>query len=92
MALKSDLPYWADEYVKHIRQHRPKMYRSLKQSGELETVALSIQKSAKAMYDSLYASAKACGDSDFAADCSATGIVMREFILLPSERDVPDLD
>jgi hypothetical protein len=91
MAKKSNLPYWAEEYVKHIRQHRPKMYKELKQSGELESLALSIQASAKSSYDSLYASSKANGDNDRTADFYATGVVMRQYILLPTEQDVPEL-
>ena len=87
----SDLPYWAEEYVKHICIHRPKMYKELRKSRELEPLALSIQESANASYDRLYASYIANGDNESTADFYATGEVMRQYILLPSERDVPVL-
>lgn len=91
MALFSHLPYWARKYVQHIREFRPKMYKELKTSGELEPLALSIQESADSTYDSLISSYKAQGMSDRSAEAYADGDVMRQFILLPSERDVPVL-
>jgi hypothetical protein len=87
----SDLPFWAEEYVKHICIHRPKMYKELKKSRELESVALSIQNSAKSLFDGLVASNMAMGMSESSARASARNHVMREYILLPSERDVPVL-
>ncbi len=87
----SDLPYWAEEYVKHICIHRPKMYKELRKSRELESVALSIQNSAKSLFDSLVSSNMAMGMSERSARTAAGNHVMREYILLPSERDVPVL-
>jgi hypothetical protein len=91
MALFSHLPYWAEKYVLHIREFRPKMYKELKASGELEPLALSIQESADSTYDNLISSYKAQGMSESSAEAYADGDVMRQFILLPSERDVPVL-
>lgn len=87
----SELPYWAEEYVKHLYTYRPKMYKELRKSKELEALALSIQDSAKASYDRLYASYLANGYNETTADIYATGEVMRQYILLPSEQDVPVL-
>ena len=87
----SELPYWAEKYVLHICFHRPKMYKELKKSRELESVALSIQGSAKAAYDRLYTYYLGIGENETTADNYATSQVMREYILLPSERDVPVL-
>lgn len=87
----SDLPFWAEEYVKHICIHRPKMYKELRKSRELESVALSIQNSAKSLFDSLISSNMAMGMSERSARTAARNHVMREYILLPSERDVPVL-
>jgi hypothetical protein len=85
------LPYWARKYVEHIREHRPKMYKELKQSGELESIALSIQVSADATYDRLVEFNKARGDNERSAEIFAEGDVMRQYILLPTEQDVPVL-
>jgi hypothetical protein len=91
MALFSHLPYWAELYVLHIREFRPKMYKELKASGELEPLALSIQESAHSSYKNLVSSYQAQGMSERSAKSYADGDVMRQFILLPSERDVPVL-
>jgi Transposon-encoded protein TnpV len=91
MAARSDLPFWADQYVKHIRQHRPKMYKELKDAGELEALALSIQNSAEDCYNRLVQSYKASGDSESTAEMYAESDVMRQYILLPTEQDVPIL-
>ena len=87
----SDLPFWAEEYVKHLYTHRPKMYKELRKSRELEPLALSIQDSAKKLLDSLISSNMAMGMSESAARTAARNHVMREYILLPSEKDVPVL-
>jgi Transposon-encoded protein TnpV len=91
MATPTELPYWANEYVTHIRAHRPEMYEEMVESGELEQHALSIQSSAQAYYDQLFAHNKAQGENDTTADFYAKGDVMREYILLPTEQDVPEL-
>jgi hypothetical protein len=91
MALYSHLPYWAELYVLHIREFRPKMYKELKASEELEPLALSIQESAHSTYKSLISSYKAQGMNETSAEAHADGDVMRQFILLPTERDVPVL-
>jgi hypothetical protein len=90
MKLKT-LPFWARKYVEHIRQHRPKMYKDLEQSGELEPLALSIQASANAAYERLVEFNKARGDNESSAEVFAEGDVMRQYILLPTEQDVPVL-
>jgi Transposon-encoded protein TnpV len=87
----SDLPFWAEEYVKHLYTHRPKMYKELRKSKQLEPAALSIQESADALYDRLVEANMARNMSESAATADATNQVMREYILLPSERDVPSL-
>jgi hypothetical protein len=91
MTTSRELPYWANEYVNHIRQHRPEMYAELEESGELEPLALSIQSSAQAYYNQLFAHNKRNGENDTTADFYAKGDVMREYILLPTEQDVPEL-
>ena len=87
----SELPYWAEEYVKHLYTYRPKMYKELRKSKELEALALSIQDSAKKLFDGLLASNLAMGMGESAARAAARSHVMREYILLPSEQDVPVL-
>jgi hypothetical protein len=91
MATPTELPYWANEYVTHLRAHRPEMYEEMVESGELEQHALSIQASAQAYYDQLFAHNKGQGENDATADFYAKGDVMREYILLPTEQDVPEL-
>jgi hypothetical protein len=91
MATPTELPYWAKEYVTHLRQHRPEMYEEMVESGELERQALSVQGSAQAYYDQLFAHNKGQGENDATADFYAKGDVMREYILLPTEQDVPEL-
>jgi Transposon-encoded protein TnpV len=85
------LPFWARKYVEHIREHRPQMYKDLEQSGELEALALSIQESASAAYERLVEANKLRGDNERSAELFAEGDVMRQFILLPTEQDVPVL-
>ena len=87
----SDLPFWAEEYVKHLYTYRPKMYKELRKSKELEPLALSIQDSAKKLFDGLIHSNMAKGMSESAARTAARNDVMREYILLPTEQDVPTL-
>ena len=87
----SDLPFWAEKYVRHIREFRPKMYKELKEAEELEPLALSIQNSAEDSYDRLVKHYKATGDSESTAEMYAESDVMRQYILLPTEQDVPVL-
>jgi hypothetical protein len=91
MALFSHLPYWAEKYVLHIREFRPKMYKELKASGELEPLALSIQESAAKERERLVQYYMSTGSDESSAITFARSEVMRQFILLPSERDVPVL-
>lgn len=91
MATPTELPDWASEYVTHLRQHRSEMYQEMVEAGELERQALSVQASAQAYYEQLFAHNKSQGDNDATADFYAKGDVMRMYILLPTEQDVPEL-
>jgi hypothetical protein len=67
------------------------MYKALKASGELEPLALSIQESAAKERERLVQYYMSTGSNESSAITFARSDVMRQFILLPSERDVPIL-
>jgi hypothetical protein len=91
MMAELSLPYWAEEYVNHIRVHRPNMYKELKATGRLETVALSVERSASDAYERLIQSNLAQGMNEDTAEMFADSETMRQYICLPTEADVPDL-
>jgi hypothetical protein len=92
MAPETDLPYWAEEYVLHIKEYRPKMYKELKVSGELETVALQVQESASAAFERWKSYFMSTGSNETSARTFANSEVMREYICLTSEEDEEDED
>jgi hypothetical protein len=91
MMTKLSLPYWAEEYVAHIRVHRPRMYKELKATGQLENVALSVDRSASNAYERMIQSYIAQGINEDTAEMFADSETMRQYICLPTEADMPDL-
>jgi uncharacterized FlgJ-related protein len=69
--------------MKHLKQFRPKLYREMKKAGELEKFALSAQESAKDMFETLVRRGVDPHDAQIRAE--------RTYILLPDEKEVPDL-
>lgn len=93
----SGLPFWARRYVEHIYDHVPDTYDELEESGQLMETALSVEKSAKALYEQLYDQHKAAGSNDTTADIMAESSVMRACICIApdeedEESDYPDWD
>lgn len=72
---------WAMEAEAHWRKYRPKMYRELKQSGELNDF---LEKAARRAMDQCVAYVEA-GMHPFEAESEAK----RDYLLLPDEDDVP---
>jgi hypothetical protein len=83
---------WKQEYINHIREHRPKFFRELEESSELDNVAQSVHESASEVYQKLVDQSLEQGMNLVIAEASATSEVMRLYILLPTEKDVPNLD
>jgi hypothetical protein len=70
-------------YMAHLKEFRPKLYRELDRKGELEAAALKAQVDAKDMLATLM---------DRGVDPSeAQKQAERTYILLPDEKEVPDL-
>lgn len=84
---------FADLHMKSMRENRPKTYRALLASGDLDEVALGVGRTATAMWKSMvesaYAEANAATSPQEkagilnAAQWTATSEVMREVVLVP---------
>ena len=85
------LPYWGQEYVNHIKAYRPNLYRELKQTGQLQSAALAVQSSAQEAYQQLLQVQLDQGIAESTAKALAQNEVMRQYICLPTEADVPTL-
>jgi hypothetical protein len=83
---------WKQEYISHIQKHRPKFFRELEESGELDNIAQSVHESASEVYQNLVNQSLEQKTNLATAEANATNEVMRLYILLPTEEDVPNLE
>lgn len=77
------LTAWGHLYIRHNREFRPKMVAELEAAGRLEEAAFEAQENAKDMVVSLTSRGVPAAEAQSEA--------LKEHILLPDEREVPDL-
>ena len=89
MTDSKNLPYWASEYVEHMKQYRPKTYAQCIKDGDLERIAMSVQNSAETAYQQLVQHYMSTGSNETSAKAFANSEVMRQYICI---EPVPDED
>jgi len=70
-------------YAQHLKTYRPRMYRALRRSGQLEKVAEDVARSAVETAERLVRQGMHPHEAWWEAE--------REYILVPSEKDLPNL-
>jgi hypothetical protein len=85
----SNLRYLGQKAERHLKEHRPKQYESLKKSGELNDHLKNVQNQAERQYDLVLSQLKENDPSlsDNQAKSIAKELVLHDHILVPSEED-----
>lgn len=78
------LSWWAVEMKAHLKEFRPKMYEELLEAGKLDEVCQRTADHAKEAYGQMVDG----GMDPYEAHREAR----MQYLLLPSENDVPDLE
>lgn len=78
----ADLSRWAREMKAHLKEFRPKMYRDLLKAGDLDRVC---QETAQRALEAYWQMVDAGVEPH-----EAWRVARVEYLLLPSEKDVPD--
>lgn len=74
---------WGKKGLEHWKKHRPKMYRELEKSGKLMPILEALEERAGQLFASLVADGWDAWEAEEHA--------MREYLLLPTEEDMPEL-
>lgn len=76
---------------RHWKEHRPRMYRGLLKEGKLYQSLLQAQEQTFQLQEKLEDELRAKGYQTGMACLIAESQALREYILLPSEEDLPEL-
>ena len=87
----SPLGPWGALFVEHMREHRPTTYAELEREGRLTEAALEAETNAHEAHEAISASLRERGYTPEQAAETAKEIALSDWILLPSELDVPVL-